>query len=47
MDEIYIIFVLAGIIVALMVVVIDKGEALKRCREQLRQHQRHNDQHEV
>jgi hypothetical protein len=47
MDEKYIIFVLAGIVVALMIIVIDKGEALRRCREQLRQTKKHNDQHEV
>lgn len=40
MDETYIIFVLAGIVVALMIVIINKGEALRRCREQLTQRQK-------
>ena len=47
MDERYIIFVLAGIVVALIVALINIREALSRCREQLRQLQKHNDQHEV
>lgn len=43
MNEKYIIFVLAGIVVSLMLIIISKGEALRQCREQLRQHQKHDD----
>jgi len=47
MNETYIVFILAGVVVGLMVEVINIREALSQYRDKLKQLQKTQDQHDI